>query len=136
MTSLLERIAGTAEPEGGPVTQPYRPSMPASPWWGIQGLDPSVPVADWALAAQCTAMACAAYVFGTGAGYAERLLSRKGAPVRQWTEWLLQAAGPEDAERRRLALRLTCEQAQALDADAILEDARHLLDSCMPGRRR
>ena len=108
----------------------------AVPWWaGVDGLDPAIPVEDWALAAQCTAMACAAHVFGSAAGYTEKMLSRKGPPARQWVNWLLEDAGPEDATRRRLALRLICDQGPALDADGILEDARHLLDACSPGRR-
>jgi hypothetical protein len=134
VTSLIDRFTGTDEPEGGILTQPYRPS--ARPFWlGVLGLDPAIPVDDWALAAQCTAMACAAHVFGTGAGYPEKMLSRKGAPARYWAGWLLEAPGPEDAMRRRLALRLICEQGPALDADGILEDAQRLHDACSPGRR-
>jgi hypothetical protein len=134
VTSTLDRFTGT-EPEGGAVTQPYaRP--PAFPWWaGVLGLDPAAPVDDWALAAQCTAMACAARVFGAGAGYRMKMLSFKGSPATQWADWLLQAAGPEDAVRRRLALRLICEQAQADNPDGILEDAQRLHDACSPGRR-
>ncbi len=136
MTSLLDRFTGT-EPEGGAVTYPSPPAVQRGvPWWaGVYGLDPAIPVDDWALAAQCTAMACATHVFGAGAGYREKLLSSKGAPAAQWTGWLLRAAGPEDATRARLALRLICEQAQGGDADDILEDARHLHDACSPGRR-
>lgn len=135
MTSLLDRFTGTDEPEEIRVTTP-RPHTPGVPWWaGVYGLDPAVPVDDWALAAQCTAMACAVHIFGVGAGYPVKMLSRKGAPARQWTAWLLEAAGPEDALRRRLALRLICEQTPATDPDGILEDAGHLLDACSPGRR-
>lgn len=135
MTSILDRLTGTdPEPEEIRVTTP-RPYTPGVPWWaGAYGLDPAIPVEDWALAAQCTAMACAARIFGTAAGYPVRMLSRK-SPAGQWTGWLLEDAGPEDAARRRLALRLICDQDPAPDADAILEDARHLLDACSPGRR-
>ena len=135
MTSLLDRFTGTDEPEEIRVTTP-RPYTPGVPWWaGVHGLDPAVPVDDWALAAQCTAMACAAHVFGTAAGYPARMLSRKSIPAGQMAAWLLEAAGPEDAARRRLALRLICDQGPASDADVILEDARHLHDACSPGRR-
>lgn len=135
MTSLLERFAGPAEPEERPVTAPA-PFTPArSPWQYVPGIDPAASVGDWALAAQCTAMACAAHVYGLGAGYPVKLLSRKGAPARQWLDWLLDTASPEDAALRRLALRLICERTQAADADDILEDARHLHDACSARRR-
>lgn len=138
MTSILDHLTGRDDTEAAPVTTPRQGFRSASavPWWaGVHGLDPAIPVDDWALAAQCTAMACAVHVFGAAAGYAEKLFSRKGSPARQWMAWLLEDAGPEDATRRRLALRLVCDQDPALDADGILEDARHLLDACSPGRR-
>ncbi len=138
MTTLLDRVTGTAsEPQETRVTNPAPFTLPRGvPWWaGVPGLDPAMPADDWALAAQCAAMACAVCVFGTGAGYAGKLLSRKGAPARQWLDWLLEAPGPEDASRRRLALRLICERTQVADADAILEDARHLHDACSARRR-
>jgi hypothetical protein len=138
VTSLLDRITGTDDDtEDAPMTTPRQGFRPASaPWWaGVCGLDPAVPVDDWALAAQCTAMACAARVFGAGAGYAEKMFSRRGAPARYWAGWLLEAPAPDDAARRRLALRLICEQAPAADADDILTDAQHLHDACSPGRR-
>lgn len=135
MTSLLDRFTATDEPEGDTVTQPHaRPT--AFPWWaGVYGMDPAIPVTDWGLAAQCTAMACAAHVFGNAAGYAEKLFSRKGSPARQWLDWLLQAASDEDATRRRLALRLACEHSEALNAGDILDDAGVLHAACSPGRR-
>lgn len=137
MTSLLDRFTAPAEPEETRVTNPPAPALPRGvPWWaGVHGLDPALPVDDWALAAQCTAMACAAHVFGAGAGYPAKLLSRKGSPARQWLDWLLEAPGPEDAARRRLALRLICERTQSADADDVLEDAAHLHSSCSTGRR-
>jgi hypothetical protein len=138
MTSLLERFTGPAgDLEEPRVTNPSPFTLPRGvPWWaGVYGLDPALPVEDWALAAQCTAMACAACVYGLGAGYRAKLITRKGAPAAQWLDWLLEAAGPEDATRRRLALRLICERTQADDADAILEDARHLHAACSPGAR-
>jgi hypothetical protein len=138
MTSILEHLTGRDDTEEAPMTTPRQGfrAVSAVPWWaGVYGLDPAIPVDDWALAAQCTAMACAAHVFGTAAGYTEKMLSRKGAPARQWVNWLLEDSGPEGATRRRLALRLICDQGPALDADGILEDARHLLDACSPGRR-
>jgi hypothetical protein len=138
MTSLLDHLTGCDDTEDAPMTIPRQGFRAASavPWWaGVYGLDPAIPVDDWALAAQCTAMACAARVFGTGAGYREKLLSGKGAPARQWTGWLLAESGPEDALRRRLALRLICDQAPEPDADGILTDAQRLHESCSPGRR-
>lgn len=135
MSLLADRFTATDEPEGGILTQPHaRPS--AFPWWaGVLGLDPAVPVGDWALAAQCTAMACAAHVFGPGAGYPAKLITRKGSPAHQFLDWLLESPGPEDAARRRLALRLICERTQADDADDVLEDAGKLHASCSSGRR-
>lgn len=136
MTSLLDRFTAPADPEETRVTNPP-PALPRGvPWWaGVHGLDPALPADDWGLAAQCTAMACAAHAFGADAGWPERLLSRKGSPSAQFLGWLLEAQGPEDAARRRLALRLTCERTQAGDADGILEDAGKLHASCSPGRR-
>lgn len=135
MTSLLDRFTGTDEPEEMPVTTP-RPHVYGVPWWaGVYGLDPAAPAADWAVAARHTAMACASHVFGADAGYPGRLFSRKGAPARQWLDWLLAAVSPEDADSRRLALRLTCDQPQAQDPDGILDDAKALHGSCSPARR-
>jgi hypothetical protein len=147
VTSLMERLTGPRDDELDEetrVTNPPSFTLPRGvPWWaGVYGLDPAMtaeavalPGDDWALAAQCTAMACAACVFGAGAGYPVKLLSRKGAPARQWLDWLLDAPGPEDAACRRLALRLTCERTQAADAAAVLEDAQHLHDACSARRR-
>lgn len=136
---LLERITGPADDlEGTPVTTPppFAPAAPrTSPWQYVPGIDPAAETGDWALAAQCTAMACAAHVFGLGAGYRAKLLTRKGSPAAQWLDWLLEAVSPEDAALRRLALRLICERTQAADADDILEDARHLHDACSARRR-
>jgi len=139
VTSLLDRFSAPAEPEEARVTNPA-PALPRGvPWWaGVHGLDPALPVddvADWALAAQCTAMACAAHVFGTAAGWPEKLLSRKGSPARQFQDWLLEAPDAADAARRRLALRLICDRTQAADADGVLEDARRLHDACTARRR-
>jgi hypothetical protein len=135
VTSLLDRFTAPADPEETRVTNPP-PALPRGvPWWaGVHGLDPALPADDWGLAAQCTAMACAAHVFGTGAGYPAKLISRKPSPARQFLDWLLDAAGPEDAARR-LALRLICERTQSADADDVLEDAGKLHASCSPGRR-
>jgi len=143
MSLLADRLTAPAEPEETRVTNPP-PALPRGvPWWaGTYGLDPAVtaealglPDEDWAVAAQCTAMACAAHVFGADAGYPARLITRKGPPARQFADWLLGAAGPEDAARRRLALRLICERTQAGDADGVLEDAGRLHDACAARRR-
>lgn len=135
MTSLLDRFTGTDEPEEPQMTTP-RPRIPGVPWWAaVPGLDPAAPFGDWTIAAQCTAMACAAHVFGNAAGYAEKLFSRKGPPARQWLDWLMQAPSDEDATRRRLALRLACEHSEALNAGDILDDAGVLHAACSPGRR-
>jgi hypothetical protein len=133
MTALLDRFAGiVSEPEETRVTKsPSLTSPRGVPWWaGVPGLDPVIEAGDWAFAAQCTAMACAACVFGADAGYPGKLLSRKGAPAWQWLDWLLDATSAEDAFRRRLALRLICERTQVADADDILKDAQHLHESC------
>jgi hypothetical protein len=135
MTSLMERITGPAvDLEDTPVTAP-QPFRGSSPWRYVPGIDPAASMGDWALEAQCTAMACAAHVYGLGAGYRAKLITRKGAPAAQWLDWLLEAPGPEDAALRRLALRLICERTQGADADEILEDARHLHDACSARRR-
>ena len=138
MTSVLDHLTGRDDTEDAPMTTPRQGYRPVSsvPWWaGVYGLDPAIPVGDWAVAAQCTAMACAARIYGAGAGYPVKMLSRKGAPAAQWTAWLLAAPGPEDAIRRRLALRLICEQDQPDGADAILDDAQRLHGACSPGHR-
>ena len=135
MTSLLDRFIPTAEPEETRVTAPP-PFTPArSPWQYVPGIDPAAAAGDWALEAQCTAMACAAHVFGLGAGYRAKLITRKGSPAQQWLDWLLDTGSPEDAMLRRLALRLICERTQAADADAVLEDARNLHDATVARRR-
>ena len=135
MTSLLERFTGPADDlEVRPVTTPP-PFRGASPWQYVPGIDPAASLGDWALEAQCTAMACAAHVYGLGAGYRAKLITRKGSPAAQWLDWLLDTASPEDAALRRLALRLICERAAVSDADAILEDARHLHDAITARRR-
>lgn len=138
MIPLLERIAGPAdnlEETRVATPSPFTPPR-GVPWWaGVHGLDPAIPAGDWALAGQCTAMACAAHVYGLGAGYRAKLITRKGAPASQWLDWLLGAVSPEDAALRRLALRLICERTQADDADDILEDVRHLHAACSPGAR-
>ena len=140
MTSILDRFTGTDhdDTEDAPMTTPRQGFRAASavPWWaGVYGLDPAIPVDDDDLAAQCTAMVCAVRIFGAGAGYPAKWLSRKSVPAAQLTAWLLESASAEGAVRRRLALRLICEMTQATDPDGILEDARHLLDACSPGRR-
>lgn len=134
MTSLLERITGTAEPEETPVTTP-RPRPPASavPWWaGVYGLDPAIPVDDWAVAARCTAMACAVRVHGIDAPYRAGLF--KSSPAAKWHEWLWRATNPVDAAERRLALRLVCDQAGTVDPDHVLQVAQDLLAAVGPPR--
>jgi hypothetical protein len=136
MIPLLERITGTdGDPQEAPVTTP-RPHVYGVPWWaGVYGLDPALPVDDWALAAQCAGMACAVLVFGANAGYLERALSRKGTPADRMTTWLLEVGGEPGTRRRILALRLACEQDATADAAQVLADAKALYDSCSPGRR-
>ena len=135
MTALLERFTGTTEPEERPVTTPPPFTRGLGPWQYVPGIDPAAETGDWALEAQCTAMACAAHVYGLGAGYRAKLITRKGSPAAQWLDWLLDTASPEDAALRRLALRLICERTQAAGADDILEDARHLHEACSARRR-
>jgi len=134
MTSLLERITGTADnPEETRVTTP-RPYAPAAvPWWaGVYGLDPAIPVGDWAIAARCTAMACAVRIHGVDAPYRAGLF--KSSPATRWHEWLWKAVTPVDAAARRLALRLVCDQAGTVDPDHVLQVAQDLLAAVGPPR--
>jgi hypothetical protein len=128
MTSLLDRFTGTDEPEEIRVSTP-RPYAPGVPWWsGVYGLDPAIPVDDWAVAARYTALACAVHVVGLDAVYRTTMLpTRKGAPVAfRFRMWLLEAKEPEGAARRRFALRLACEHARDLDMDDLLRVAQDL----------
>lgn len=129
MTSILERMTATAEPERTPMTTPPPFSRPSPvPWWaGAYGLDPVIPVDDWAAAAQCTAMACGVHVFGVEAGRDERWLPRKASPITRWFAWLAGAVDRPDATRRRLALRLICEQPwEQPDTEEILRFAQEI----------
>ena len=145
MTSLLERMTGTADDlEETTVTfppQPYAPAVPgisAIPWWtGVPGLDPDIRVSpeDWLFAAECSAMACAAQVLGSGAGRADWWRSVRSAPARKWLDWLLDAPGEADARKRILALRLICERAAVIDDEHILHAAQSLHAACSPGMR-
>jgi hypothetical protein len=129
MTTLMDRFTGTTD-------EPEETRVPGVPWWaGVYGYDPAIPVTDWAVAAQCAAMACAVRMFGGDAGRAERWPPRKAAPATRWAQWLLGAADDADAVRRRLALRLTCEQTAETDADRILADAEELHAAVSPGMR-
>jgi hypothetical protein len=137
MTSILEHLTGRDDTEEAPMTTPRQGfrAVSAVPWWaGVYGLDPAIPVDDDDLAAQCTAMACAVHVFGADAGYPVRALSRR-TPAGDLTAWLLASASTEGGTRRRLALRLVCEQIQSADMDRILKSALCLIDACSPGRR-
>jgi hypothetical protein len=126
MTSLLDRFTGPADDlEAPPVTTP-RPFPSAVPWWtGVPGLDPAVPVGDWAVAAPFAAMACAVRVYGVSAPYRSGLF--KASPASRWYGWLLDASHADDAARRMLALRLICDHAAEIDPDSILQTARDLL---------
>lgn len=141
MTSLLDRFTGTAEPEGGTVTQPYRPGE--RPFWlGIPGLDLAVPApADRDFAARLAAEACATYVHGMTATMARPLVSwgRKNA-AEVYLAWLLKAGSDDlDAWTRRYCLRVTCDRVGP-DGDvapgAVLEAADLAADFLYPGRRR
>ena len=126
MTSLMERFTGTAEPEEPPVTAPPRYQPGTIPWWaGVPGLDPAIPVPDWAAAAPFAAMACAVRVYGVNAPYRAGLF--KASPAAKWHGWLLDATHPGAAARRFLALRLICDHAGQVDADDILRTAGDLL---------
>jgi hypothetical protein len=142
VTTLLERFTGTSdELEAAPVTVPQRglPAVPgtsAIPWWtGVPGLDPDVRAMDWQMAAECSAMACAAQVLGTGAGRADWWRSVKGAPARKWVTWLLEAPDEIDGRKRILALRLISERAAVIADDHILQAAQSLHAACSPGMR-
>jgi hypothetical protein len=126
MTATVERWAGAdTEPERTPMTVPQARSS-VLPWWaGVLGLDPAIPVDDWAAAARPTAMACAVRAVGVNAPYRSGWF--KSSPASKWYDWLLRAAGPLDAENRRLALRLICDHATEIDVDDILQTAKDLL---------
>jgi hypothetical protein len=127
MTSLIERFTGPADVEETPVTNPPSFTPPRGiPWWaGVPGLDPAVPVGDWAVAAPFAAMACAVRVYGVTAPYRSGLF--KASPASRWYGWLLDANHADDAARRMLALRLICDHAAEIDPDSILQTARDLL---------
>lgn len=127
MTTLLERITGPADTlEETPVTTPSFTSPRGIPWWaGVHGLDPAIPVADWAAAAPFAAMACAVRVYGVNAGYRRGVF--KASPASRWYGWLLDANHGDDAARRFLALRLIVDHAAEIDPDDILQTARDLL---------
>jgi len=129
VTSLLDRITGTGgDFEERPLSNlPFTPPVPgtsAIPWWtGVPGLDPDVRNTDWRVAARCSAMACAAQVFGLDAGR-PRII--RGAPVRRWVGWLLEAGEDTECRMRILALRLVCERAAGADPDVVLQAAQEI----------
>ena len=127
MTALAELFTGrTSDLEETRVTTPPPFTRSAVPWWaGVPGLDPAIPAGDWAVAAPLAAMACAVRVYGVNAPYRSGLF--KGSPASRWYGWLLQAAHPDDAARRFLALRLIVDHAAEIDPDDILQTARDLL---------
>lgn len=135
MTSLLDRFTGPADLEDTPVTNPP-PSFASPrgiPWWaGVYGLDPALPVGDWATAARYTGLACAVRVCGIDAVYRTALFSRKGKPAARMQSWLLKAVEPEGAARRRFALRLAVEHAAHLEVDDLLVVAGDLCDALTP----
>ena len=106
---------------------PFTPPVPgtsAIPWWaGVPGLDPDVRNTDWQIAARCSAMACAAQVFGLDAGRA-RLI--RGTPVKRWVRWLFDAGEETECRMRILALRLVCERAAGFDPDDVLQFAQEI----------
>lgn len=138
MTSLLDRFTTPAEPEEPSVTTP-RPRYSAAPWWAAApGLDPAIPVDDWAAVAPYTALACAIHVYGPGAAYRTAVLpfGKKAVPAGlRLRAWLLDrsVATPEHAERRRFGLRLACEHGAGLDVDDLLEMAQDFADALGPG---
>src|SRR5580704_13920273 len=98
MVTILERLTGASgdlEEIPMPVPPQGLPAVPgtsAIPWWtGVPGLDPDCRVDDWAYAAGCAAMACAAQVLGSGAGRADWWRTQKSAPAARWLAWLLEA---------------------------------------------
>jgi hypothetical protein len=133
----LDRFTASAESEEPPVTTP-RPRYSAAPWWAaVPGLDPAVPVGDWAAAAHYTALACSVHVAGTAAVFRTALLpTRKSMPVAdRFLGWLLEAGDPDAAARRRFALRLACDEAPDLETDDLLRLADAFRDTLTPGRR-
>jgi hypothetical protein len=144
MTSILNRFTSTDHDamEGEPMPAPQQglPAVPgtsAIPWWtGVPGLDPDCRVDDWAFAASCAAMACAAQVLGGNAGRADWWRTQKSAPAAKWLEWLLGATHDADARKRILALRLICERAAVIPDEYILHAAQSLHASCSGMRLR
>jgi hypothetical protein len=133
MTSLLDRFTAPAEPEGGTLTQPYRPD--ARPFWlGIPGLDPAYPSpADAELAARIAAEACAVHAHGMTAIMAPFIGK---SPAQKYLDWLLDARTDLEAWLRRYALRVTCDRADGADASGILSAAAQVAAFVNPGRRR
>jgi hypothetical protein len=136
MTSLLSHFTAPAEPEEPPVTTP-RPRYTAAPWWAaVPGLDPAIPVDDWEVAARYTALACSVHVYGLGAVYKPAMLSfgKKAAPANlRLRAWLTGVTTPENAERRRFALRLAAGEAPGLEVDDLLRLAQDFADALGPG---
>ena len=133
MDSAIVERAGMPIPE----TLPAVPGASAIPWWtGVPGLDPDCRAHNDTWAAQATAMACAAHVFGASAGYAaDWWRSQKAAPAAKWLRWLVGHRGEGDAFMRRLALRLICERAASIPADQILDVIEMLYKACDPPAR-
>lgn len=138
MHGLLDRHAATADaPQEEPVSTP-RPRYSPAPWWAaVPGLDPALPVGDWAAAAHYTALACSVHVAGTAAVFRTALLpTRKSMPVAdRFLGWLLEARDPDAAARRRFALRLACDEGADLETDDLLRLADAFRGALTPGRR-
>jgi hypothetical protein len=137
VTSLLDRFTGTDEPEGEPVTQPYRPD--ARPFWlGIPGLDPAYPPpADPMLTAHLAAEACANHVHGYTATMGGALWGKSAA--EKYLAWLLDFRDDMEAWVRRYALRVTCDRVWRngdIDPGDVLKAADLTVDFVYPGRRR
>jgi len=143
MTAILDRFTVADHDELEETLPSPPPALPvpgtsAIPWWtGVPGLDPDIRVTDtdWLLAAEFSAMACAAQVIGTGAGRADWWRTAKSSPARKWLEWLLEGLGTPDIRKRILALRLICERAAVIGDDHILQAAQSLHAACSPGMR-
>ena len=138
MSLLFDRFTAPAEPEEPPVTTP-RPRSYGVPWWaGTYGLDPAIPVDDWAVAARYTALACAVHVYGPDAAYRTAVLpfGKKAVPANlRLRAWLLDRSvtTAEHAERRRFGLRLACEHGTGLEVDDLLHVAQDFADALGPG---
>lgn len=138
MSTLLDRFTAPADPEEPPVTTP-RPRSYGTPWWaGVVGLDPSLPVYDWEVAARFSALACSLQAFGPDGAYRPGGLIAFGksavSPNLRLRAWLLDGVmETQAAERRRYALRLAVDYGAGMKVDDLLLLAQDFADALGTG---